>query len=144
MNPTNDRTQQQAMATILDHMRTVAVVGLSPKAHRDSHEVSRYMQAKGWRIIPINPNAAEILGEKCYPTLADAAREHPIELVNVFRNSDDVPPVVADAIAIGAKAIWLQMGIAHEAAAAQARTAGLLVVQNKCLMVEHARHRTAS
>jgi predicted CoA-binding protein len=140
MNPANDMTQQQAMATILDHMRTVAVVGLSPKAHRDSHEVSRYMQSKGWHIIPINPNAAEILGEKCYPTLADAARDHTIELVNVFRNSEDVPPVVADAIAIGAKAIWLQMGIAHEAAAAQARAAGLLVVQDKCLMVEHARH----
>ena len=129
------------MADILTRYRTVAVVGLSPKPHRDSHEVSRYMQAHGWRIIPINPNASEILGERVYPTLTEAARDHTIELVNVFRNSDDVPPVVDEAIAIGAKAIWLQLGVAHDVAAAQAHAAGLQVVQNKCLKVEHARRR---
>jgi predicted CoA-binding protein len=99
------------------------------------------MQAQGWRIIPINPNASEILGERVYPTLTEAARDHTIELVNVFRNSDDVPPVVDEAIAIGAKAIWLQLGVAHDVAAAQAHAAGLQVVQNKCLKVEHARRR---
>ena len=129
------------MADILTRYRTVAVVGLSPKPHRDSYEVSRYMQAQGWRIIPINPNASEILGERVYPTLTEAARDHTIELVNVFRNSDDVPPVVDEAIAIGAKAIWLQLGVAHDVAAAQAHAAGLQVVQNKCLKVEHARRR---
>jgi predicted CoA-binding protein len=129
------------MADILTRYRTVAVVGLSPKPHRDSHEVSRYMQAHGWRVIPINPNASEILGERVYPTLTEAARDHTIELVNVFRNSDDVPPVVDEAIAIGAKAIWLQLGVAHDVAAAQAHAAGLQVVQNKCLKVEHARRR---
>jgi predicted CoA-binding protein len=127
------------MADILTRYRTVAVVGLSPKAHRESYGVSRYMQAHGWRIIPINPNASEILGEPAFPTLTAAARHHSIELVNVFRNSADVPPVVDEAIAVGAKAIWLQLGIEHDVAAQKAGDAGLQVVQNKCLMVEHRR-----
>lgn len=124
---------------ILANFRTVAVVGLSPKEHRDSYRVAQYMQAHGWKIVPINPNASSILGETAYPNLAEAARHHTIELVNVFRNSEDVPPVVNAAIAIGAKAIWLQMGIVHEGAAEQARATGLRVVQDKCLMVEHRR-----
>jgi predicted CoA-binding protein len=140
-SPSSADTTATTMADILTRYRTVAVVGLSPKPHRDSHEVSRYMQAHGWRVIPINPNASEILGERVYPTLTEAARDHTIELVNVFRNSDDVPPVVDEAIAIGAKAIWLQLGVAHDVAAAQAHAAGLQVVQNKCLKVEHARRR---
>jgi predicted CoA-binding protein len=140
-SPSSADTTATTMADILTRYRTVAVVGLSPKPHRDSYEVSRYMQAQGWRIIPINPNASEILGERVYPTLTEAARDHTIELVNVFRNSDDVPPVVDEAIAIGAKAIWLQLGVAHDVAAAQAHAAGLQVVQNKCLKVEHARRR---
>jgi predicted CoA-binding protein len=127
------------MADILARYRTVAVVGLSPKAHRESYGVAQYMQAQGWRIIPVNPNASEILGETAYPSLQVAARHHAIELVNVFRNSEDVPPVVDDAIAIGAKAIWLQLGIEHALATQKARDAGLQVVQNKCLMVEHSR-----
>ncbi len=125
------------MADILTHYRTVAVVGLSPKPHRESHGVAQYMQAHGWRIIPINPNASEILGEPAYPSLTEAARHHSIGLVNVFRNSEDVPPVVDEAIAIGAKAVWLQLGIEHALAAQKARDAGLQVVQNKCLMVEY-------
>jgi predicted CoA-binding protein len=125
------------IADILTGYRTVAVVGLSPKTHRESYGVARYMQAHGWRIIPINPNASEILGEPAYASLAEAARHHPIELVNVFRNSEDVPPVVDEAIAVGAKAVWLQLGIQHEVAAQKARDAGLQVVQNKCLMVEY-------
>ena len=134
-----DSNAQADIDFILAHCRTVAVVGLSPKAHRDSYEVAQYMQAHGWKIVPINPNASSILGETAYPSLLDAARHHTIELVNVFRNSEDVPPVVTDAIAIGAKAIWLQMGINHDSAAEQARAAGLRVVQDKCLMVEHRR-----
>ena len=125
------------MQHILTHCRTVAVVGLSPKTHRASFEVSQYMQAQGWRVVPINPNASSILGEICYPSLTEAARHHRIELVNVFRNSEDVPPVVDEAIAIGAQAVWLQMGVVHDVAAEKARAAGLRVVQNKCLMVEH-------
>ena len=123
---------------ILRTCRTVAVVGLSPKPDRASFEVARYMQAHGWRIIPVNPNATEILGEKVYPSLLEAARHERIELVNVFRNSADVPPVAAQAIAIGALALWLQLGIENAEAAAAAKAAGLRVVQNNCLKVAHA------
>jgi predicted CoA-binding protein len=132
-------SQEAAISSILENCRTVAVVGLSPKPDRDSFRVSRYMQAHGWRIVPVNPNAVEVLGEKAYATLSDAAAHARIDLVNVFRNSDDVPPVVDEAIAIGAQAVWLQVGISHQAACAKAHAAGLQVVQDKCLMVEHAR-----
>ncbi|HNW03672.1 MAG TPA: CoA-binding protein [Burkholderiaceae bacterium] len=129
------------ISRILDNFKTIAVVGLSPKPHRDSHEVSEYMQAHGYRIVPVNPAAmtSEILGEKVYPSLLEAARHEHIDLVNVFRNSADVPPVVDEAIAIGAKAVWLQLGIEHAEAAAKAESAGLQVVQNKCLLIEHRR-----
>ncbi|NMM14881.1 MAG: CoA-binding protein [Rhodoferax sp.] len=135
-------TQSDNIRHILTTCRTVAVVGLSPKPHRDSFDVARYMQAHGWRIIPVNPVAAAsgepILGEKVYATLLEAAQHEKIELVNVFRNSADVPPVAQEAIAIGAQALWLQLGIENAAAASAAQAAGLRVVQNKCLLVEHA------
>ena len=131
-------TEAQTINRILQTCRTVAVVGLSPKPHRASHGVARYMQAQGWRIVPVNPNAVEILGEKAYPSLTEAARHERIDLVSVFRHSADVPPVADEAIAIGARALWLQLGIENEASAAQARAAGLLVVQDRCLKVEHA------
>ena len=130
-------TESDAMRHILSTCRTIAVVGLSPKPHRASFDVSRAMQARGWRIIPVNPNVQEILGEKAYPNLLEAAKHEKIELVNVFRNSEDVPPVVDEAIAVGATAIWLQLGIEHAEAAQRARDAGLQVVQNKCLKVEY-------
>lgn len=130
--------QDDTVAAILEQCRTVAVVGLSPKPHRDSFRVAHYMQAHGWRIVPINPNAAEILGEKAYPSLTEAARFEPIDLVNCFRNSADIPPIVDEAIAIGARAVWMQLGIEHAAAADKARAAGLLVVQNRCLKIDHA------
>ena len=130
---------EAAVAHILQHCRTVAVVGLSPKPQRDSFRVSRYMQAHGWRIVPINPLATEVLGEKAYPNLTEAARHERIELVNVFRNSEDVPPVIDEAIAIGAQAIWLQLGIRNAAAGVAALAAGLAFVEDKCLMVEHGR-----
>jgi predicted CoA-binding protein len=133
-------TEADSITHILENFRTVAVVGLSPKPHRDSYEVAQYMQSQGWRIIPINPNADQILGEKAYPSLIEAAQHEAIGLVNVFRNSADVPPIVDDAIAVGASAIWLQLGIQHDSAATRARHAGLQVVQNKCLLVEHRRH----
>jgi len=125
---------------ILRDCRTVAVVGLSPRPERDSHRVARYMQAQGWRIVPVNPNAAgqTILGEPVYPSLSAAAQHARIELVDCFRNSADIPPIVDEAIAIGASAIWLQLGVEHEAAAAKARAAGLRVVQNRCLKIDHA------
>lgn len=132
-------TEIDTMRHILSTCRTIAVVGLSPKPHRASFDVARAMQSRGWRIIPINPNATEILGETAYPSLTEAARHVSIDLVNVFRNSEDVPPVVTEAIAIGAKAVWLQLGIEHAQAAIDAQSAGLAWVQNKCLMVEQSR-----
>ena len=127
----------ERIARILNDCRTIAVVGLSPKPHRASFDVSRYMQAAGYRIIPVNPNATEVLGEKAYATLHEAAQHEKIDLVNCFRNSEDIPPVVADAIAIGARAVWMQLGVAHAGAAAAADAAGLLVVQDHCIKIDH-------
>lgn len=130
---------------ILRHSGTVAVVGLSPKAHRDSYRVSAYMQAQGWRVVPVNPVAAAsgtaILGETVYATLTEACAAEKIDLVNVFRNSEDVPPIVEDAVRLKLPALWLQLGIRHDAAVALARAAGMLVVQDRCLMVEHRNNR---
>ncbi|MEO8015091.1 MAG: CoA-binding protein, partial [Polaromonas sp.] len=111
--------------------------GLSPKPHRASFDVSRYMQAAGYRIIPVNPNATEVLGEKAYATLQEAAQHEKIDLVNCFRNSEDIPPIVDEAIAIGAKAVWMQLGVANAQAAAAAEAAGLLVVQDHCIKIDH-------
>lgn len=122
---------------ILKNTHTIAVVGLSPKPHRASFGVSRYMQAQGYRIIPVNPNATEALGEKAYASLTEAAKHEKIDLVSCFRNSEDIPPIVDEAIAIGAKAVWMQLGIENRAAAAKAQAAGLLVVQDQCIKVDH-------
>lgn len=131
--------EAQTIGAILANCRTVAVVGLSPKPHRDSFEVARTMQAQGWRIIPINPNATQILGETAYPSLIDAAAHERIELVNVFRNSAEVLPVAREAVAIGAKGFWLQLGIDNAEAVQLAQDAGLWVVRDRCLKVEWAR-----
>jgi len=124
---------------ILGSCRTIAVVGLSPQPYRPSHGVSAAMQAQGYRIIPVNPNADQVLGEKAYPSLTEAARHERIELVNIFRHAEEVPALVDEAIAVGARAVWMQLGIAHAAAARRAEAAGLLVVQDACIAVEHAR-----
>lgn len=132
------------VADILSHCRTIAVVGLSPKPERASFDVARYMQAHGYRIIPVNPNAGvtEILGEKVYATLLDASQVEKIDLVNCFRNSQDIPPIVDAAIAIQAQAVWMQLGVAHADAATKAQAAGLKVVQNRCLKIDHRTHQT--
>ncbi|MES2913007.1 MAG: CoA-binding protein [Pseudomonadota bacterium] len=122
---------------ILKNCRTIAVVGLSPKPHRASFDVSRYMQGHGYRIIPINPNEVEVLGEKAYASLTAASQHEKIDLVNCFRNSEDIPPIVDEAIAIGAKAVWMQLGISNPQAAAKAEEAGLLTVQDHCLKIDH-------
>ena len=127
---------------ILQTCRTIAVVGLSPKPERDSHHVAEYLQQQGYRIVPINPMATEILGERCWPTLTAAAQHLGavrIDLVDVFRNSADVAPIADEAIAIGAQALWLQLGVQDDAACQRARAAGLQVVQNHCALVEHQR-----
>jgi hypothetical protein len=127
---------------LLQHSRTIAVVGLSPDESRDSHRISRYMQAQGYRIIPINPRASQILGETAYPDLQAAAAQHRIDLVNCFRRSEDIPPLAREAAAIRARGLWMQLGIEHEEAAEWARAHGLDVVQNCCIKVEHARLKT--
>ena len=127
----------ERMPHILNNCRTIAVVGLSDQPHRASFDIARYMQAQGYRIIPVNPNVTEVLGEKAYASLTDAAQHEKIDLVNCFRNSPDIPPVVDEAIAIKAQAVWMQLGITHPAAAAKAEAAGLLVVQDHCLKIDH-------
>ena len=126
-----------AIQQSLADCKTIAVVGLSPKPHRDSFRIAKYMQDHGFRIVPINPNALEVLGEKSYASLTEAAAHARIDMVNCFRNSEDIPPIAAEAIAIGAKSLWMQLGVVNDAAAQQATGAGLVVVQDRCLMVEH-------
>jgi predicted CoA-binding protein len=140
MTTTPDGNDDATITRLATTPCTVAVVGLSPKPHRASYDVAQYLQRHGWRIVPVNPAAAgsQILGEPVYASLTEAARAHSIALVDVFRNSDDVPPVVDEALALGLPAIWLQLGIAHPQAAAKARAAGVDFVQNLCLKVEHA------
>jgi predicted CoA-binding protein len=128
---------QAAVHQSLADCKTIAVVGLSPKPHRDSFRVAQYMQDHGFRIVPINPNATEVLGEKAYASLTEAAQHARIDMVNCFRNSEDIPPIAKEAIAIGAKSLWLQIGVVNDDAAKQATDAGLIVVQDLCLMVEH-------
>ena len=133
-------TFDNAALSILQNCRTIAVVGLSPKPERDSHHVAEYLQQQGYRIVPINPMATDILGERCWPTLTAAAQHLGavrIDLVDVFRNSADVPPIADEAIAIGAQALWLQLGVQNDTACERARAAGLQVVQNRCTLVEH-------
>lgn len=133
---------------ILAHCRTMAVVGLSPQWHRPSYFAAKYLQAHGYRIVPVNPVVArdggQILGETCYASVSEAAQAiaaqggH-IDLVDCFRKSEDIPPLAEEAIAIGARCLWLQLGVFHEAAGQRAEEAGLQVIQNRCMKIEHAR-----
>jgi predicted CoA-binding protein len=122
---------------ILGQYRVIAVVGLSADWYRPSYFAAKYMQEHGYRVIPVNPKYAEILGEKCYPSLK--AIPEKVEIVDVFRKSADVPPVAEEAIAIGAQVLWQQLGVRNEAAAARARAAGLETVMDRCVKIEHAR-----
>ncbi|MSQ11487.1 MAG: CoA-binding protein [Dehalococcoidia bacterium] len=122
-------------AQILKESKVIAVVGLSPNPERESHAVARYLQQQGYRIIPVNPNAQEVLGERCYLSL-DKVPE-PVDVVDIFRRAEDVPPIVDQAIAIHAKAVWMQLGIVNQGAADKAAQAGLDVVMDRCTAVEH-------
>lgn len=123
---------------LMQRTRTVALVGMSATRARASHFVATYLAGKtDWTVWYVNPNESEILGREVFPTLADVP--HPPDLVDVFRRADDLPSVVDDAIAVGASAIWFQLGLVHDDAAATASAAGLDVVQNRCLKIEHAR-----
>ena len=122
---------------ILRTSRTIAVVGLSAEWHRPSYFAAKYMQEHGYRIIPVNPRYAEVLGERCHPSLADV--DVPIDIVDVFRRSEDVMPIATAASAIGARCLWQQIGVKNEAAAALAAAAGLDTVMDRCVKIEHAR-----
>jgi uncharacterized protein len=124
---------------ILGSCKTLAVVGLSPQWHRPSFFAAKYMREHGYRVIPVNPSAKEILGEKCYASVTDAAKDNAIDMVDCFRRSEDIAPIADEAIAIGAKCLWMQIGVVDEASAAKARAAGLDVVMDRCVKIEHAR-----
>ena len=122
-------------ANILKEYNIVAVVGLSTDPNRPSHRVAKYLISQGYKVIPVNPDAREILGKRSYTTLSSIPE--PIEIVDIFRRSEEVLPIVDEAIKIGAKAVWMQEGVINEEAAARARDAGLDVVMDKCMKKEH-------
>jgi predicted CoA-binding protein len=122
---------------LLRNCRTIAVVGLSHNRMRPSYGVSEYMQAAGYRIIPVNPRESEVLGEKAYADLESVPEK--VDIVNIFRRPEFVPDLVESAIRIGARAVWMQEGVVHEAAAGRARAAGLEVVMDRCILKEHRR-----
>jgi len=132
----------EEIKSILEKYKTIAVVGLSTNPNNDSHRVAKYLKTKGYRIIPINPFADVILGEKCYKSLLDVPET--IEIVDIFRPAKDVPPIIDQAIELKKKLgnpriIWMQLGIVNEEAAKRAMDASLTVVMNKCMMAEHKR-----
>lgn len=122
---------------ILSSAKTIASVGLSSNQEKDSYWVVAYLQEQGYRVIPVNPTATEILGEKSYPNLSAVPEK--VDIVQIFRKPEDVPPVVDEAIQIGAKVVWMQEGISHEGAAQKAREAGLEVVMDACMRATHRR-----
>ena len=133
---------------VLAQCHTIAVVGLSPQWHRPSHFAAKYMQAHGYRVIPVNPLVAreggQVLGETAYASVTEAsaalaAQGARIDMVDCFRKSEDIPPLAAEAIAVGAQCLWLQLGVFNEEAVRRAESAGLLTVRNRCVKIEHAR-----
>ncbi len=130
-------TESEQISALLKNAKTIAVVGLSDDPRRASYDVSEYMQSQGYRIIPVNPEIRESLGEKAYPTLSEVPEK--IDIVNVFRRPEFVPEVVDEAIRVGAPAIWMQEGVVHVEAAEKARAAGIFVVMDRCILKEHSR-----
>ncbi len=133
----SDSTDINTLRRILRQSRTIAVVGLSANWYRPSFFAAKYMQEHGYKVIPVNPSYPQILGETCYPSLKDIPEQ--IDIVDCFRKSADIEPIAAEAIAIGAKVLWMQIGVTNEKAADQARNAGLEVVQDRCVKIEHGR-----
>lgn len=127
--------ENELIREILTECRTIAVVGLSPDPSRPSYGVAGYLKRAGYRIIPVNPSCDEVLGEKCYPSLSEIPEA--VDVVDIFRRSELTPPIVDEAIAMGARAIWMQEGVVNEAAARKAQEAGLKVVMDRCMLKEH-------
>ena len=137
VNQTSFATTAQERLAILCQYRRLAIVGLSANPYRPSHFVAVYMRSAGYDILPVNPREKEILGRPCYPSLRDVPP--PVEIVDIFREPSAVPAIVDEAIAVGAKVIWMQLGVIHEEAARRALAAGLQVVMDRCVKIEHAR-----
>jgi len=129
--------KDEALKKTLSDCKTVAVVGISSKADRPSYIVASYLKSKGYRIIPVRPDEEEILGEKVYHHLIEIPKEIQIDVVDIFRKSEDIPPIVEEAIQRGAKVVWMQKGVIHEEAQAKAEKAGLKVVMDRCMKKEH-------
>jgi len=127
--------EKEQITELLKNSKNIAVVGLSSSPMRPSYGVSAYMQTQGYKIIPINPEIKGALGEKAYPSLAESPKK--IDIVNIFRRPEFVPAVVEQAIKLKPAAIWMQEGVSHEAAAEKARKAGILVIQDRCILKEH-------
>lgn len=127
----------EAIKALFTHCKTIAVVGLSDNPARPSHEVARYLQQQGFRIIPVNPKLTEVLGEKCYASLRDVPER--IDMVDCFRRSEEMVPLAHDAVAVGAHCLWMQIGVINHEAAKIAEAAGLKVVSNKCTKIEFAK-----
>ena len=125
---------------LLKSAKTIAVIGLTDRPDRPSYEVASYLQSRGYRIVPVNPALGEALGEKSYPTLTEAAREHKIDIVDVFRRPEAVPAIVDELLALHLPALWLQETVVHEEAAERARKAGVQVVMDRCMLKEHRRY----
>lgn len=136
-----EETVEDAIVDLLRTAQNIAVVGLSPEPSRPSYVVAAYLRAQGYRVIPVNPNFSRILGEQCYSDLTSIPL--PVDIVDIFRRSEHVPEIVEQAIKIGARAIWMQVGIVNQEAADRARQAGLIVVMDRCLHMEHERLRLA-
>jgi uncharacterized protein len=141
--PTPERPSLEAttLRSLLAEGQTIAVVGLSPQAGRPSHEVARYLQEAGFRIVPVNPNHASILGERSYPTLTQAAEAHPLDIIDIFRRSESAGAIVDEALGLRPrpKLIWLQVGVLDAAACARAHAANIPCVMDRCLMAAHRR-----
>jgi hypothetical protein len=131
--------KDEELKEIFKNGKTVAIVGISPKEDRPSYRVAAYLQSKGYRIIPVRPDGDTILGEKVYPQLMEIPKEIEIDVVDIFRKSEEVPPIVEEAIRRGAKVVWMQEGVIHQKAGEVAEKSGLKVVMNRCIKKEHER-----
>jgi len=130
---------EEEIRKILSSSKTVAVIGISPKEDRPSYIVASYLKSKGYRIIPVRPDGEWILGEQVYHTLSEIPREIGVDVVDIFRRSEDVPPIVEEAVQRGIKVVWMQEGVIHKEASEKAEKAGLKVVMDRCMKKEHQR-----
>jgi predicted CoA-binding protein len=131
--------KEREIKETLMNCKTVAVVGISPKEHRPSYIVASYLKSKGYQIIPVRPDGKEILGEKVYHSLTEIPKEVGVDVVDIFRRSEEVPPLVEEAIQRGAKVIWMQEGVIHKEAGEKAEKAGLKAIMDRCMKKEHQR-----